>query len=213
MSIVVIGSELNLKEVENKFGAKHQYHFKKNGASAEYFAAGAVIFDFAARDTSIYAGQEDIIVFFNSTFSTLSQLAAGSNASNFFGFCGLQSFFEREYLELTVLMTSDVAKLEQTCSSLNTKYKIVEDRVGMVTPRIVCMIINEAYYAVESGVASRSDIDLAMKLGTSYPFGPFEWSQRIGLRNVYDLLKSVYESTKDERYKICKLLESEAITS
>ena len=75
------------------------------------------------------------------------------------------------------------------------------------------MIINEAYFAIEEDVASRTDIDLAMKLGTNYPFGPFEWSQRIGIKNVYQLLKAVFESTQDERYKICSLLEREATST
>ena len=86
----------------------------------------------------------------------------------------------------------------------------MKDQVGMVTPRIICMIINEAYYAVEENVASRSDIDLAMKLGTNYPFGPFEWCDKIGIKNVHRLLKEVFANTNDERYKICSLLEIEA---
>jgi 3-hydroxybutyryl-CoA dehydrogenase len=72
------------------------------------------------------------------------------------------------------------------------------------------MIINEAYYTVEEGTASRKDIDLAMKLGTNYPFGPFEWCEKIGAKNVFDLLKAVHEATQDERYHICTLLKKEA---
>jgi 3-hydroxybutyryl-CoA dehydrogenase len=72
------------------------------------------------------------------------------------------------------------------------------------------MIINEAYYTVEEGTATRADVDLAMKLGTNYPYGPFEWSQKIGLGSVYDVLLAVYEATHDERYLICPLLKQEA---
>lgn len=71
------------------------------------------------------------------------------------------------------------------------------------------MIINEAYYTVQEGTASRLDIDQAMKLGTNYPYGPFEWCQRIGIKHVYELLEAVYEDTHDERYKICSLLKRE----
>jgi 3-hydroxybutyryl-CoA dehydrogenase len=100
--------------------------------------------------------------------------------------------------------------LEEIALQLNTKFTIVEDRIGMITPRIVCMIINEAYFASDENVASRADIDLAMKLGTNYPFGPFEWSQKIGVHQVYELLKAVSDDTGDERYKISGLLEREA---
>ena len=72
------------------------------------------------------------------------------------------------------------------------------------------MIINEAYYTVEEGTATREDVDMAMKLGTNYPFGPFEWCERIGSKNVCGLLDAVYEDTKDERYSICRLLRDES---
>ena len=42
------------------------------------------------------------------------------------------------------------------------------DRVGMVTPRVMAMIINEAYFTVQEGTATKSDIDLGMQLGTNY---------------------------------------------
>jgi 3-hydroxybutyryl-CoA dehydrogenase len=71
------------------------------------------------------------------------------------------------------------------------------------------MIINEAYYTSEEGTALREDIDLAMKLGTNYPYGPFEWAKRIGTNQVIKLLDRVYNKTNDERYKICTLLRAE----
>jgi 3-hydroxybutyryl-CoA dehydrogenase len=71
------------------------------------------------------------------------------------------------------------------------------------------MIINEAYYAAQDGIASREDIDKAMRLGTNYPHGPFEWAERIGLSAVYQLIESLYRDTHDERYKVCPLLKKE----
>ena len=84
----------------------------------------------------------------------------------------------------------------------------VGSRVGLVTPRILCMIINEAFYTLQEGTANRRDIDAAMKLGTNYPLGPFEWCDMIGIDKVYRLLESVYADTKEERYKICPLLKT-----
>jgi len=81
------------------------------------------------------------------------------------------------------------------------KYIAVKDQVGFVTPRVVCMIINEAYDALKNGVASKPDIELSMKLGTNYPFGPFEWSERIGVDNVRKLLASIEKATGDVRYR------------
>ncbi|HRG10176.1 MAG TPA: 3-hydroxyacyl-CoA dehydrogenase family protein, partial [Cyclobacteriaceae bacterium] len=60
-----------------------------------------------------------------------------------------------------------------------------------MTPRVICMIINEAYFTVEEGTATREDVDLAMKLGTNYPLGPFEWTEKIGLQNIVNVLDTV----------------------
>jgi 3-hydroxybutyryl-CoA dehydrogenase len=106
---------------------------------------------------------------------------------------------------------SDLSSLEKVCKELSTEFVVVEDRVGMATPRVICMIINEAYFTVQEGTATREDIDVAMKLGTNYPYGPFEWCEKIDIRNVYQLLQSVYQETKDERYKICSLLKEESL--
>ena len=117
--------------------------------------------------------------------------------------------FDREFVEVSVLNSDDAPALAKVCQQLGTPYLLVDDRVGLVTPRVICMIINEAYYTVQEGTASREDIDLAMKLGTNYPYGPFEWCGKLGIRNVYELLHALYEDTKDERYKISALMKKE----
>jgi 3-hydroxybutyryl-CoA dehydrogenase len=77
---------------------------------------------------------------------------------------------------------------------------------GEVLVRILSMIINEAAFAVGEGVASVSDVDTAMKLGTNYPHGPLEWADRIGLDLVFAALHSVRESLGEERYNSAPLL-------
>jgi 3-hydroxybutyryl-CoA dehydrogenase len=46
-----------------------------------------------------------------------------------------------------------------------------------------------------------------MKLGTNYPYGPFEWSEKIGLKNIYNLLQRL--SKTETRYTISKMIEKE----
>ena len=79
---------------------------------------------------------------------------------------------------------------------LNRKMEWVPDTPGFITPRIISMIINEAYYSLGDGVSTKADIDIAMKLGTSYPYGPFEWSELIGLENINELLQQMMKSDK-----------------
>jgi 3-hydroxybutyryl-CoA dehydrogenase len=120
----------------------------------------------------------------------------------------LPGFINRDLAEITVLNPATTKQVNETFSALGFRPKVVDDRVGMVTPRIVCMIINEACYTVQEGTATMQDIDTSMKLGTNYPYGPFEWADRIGLKNVYEVLEAVYNDTHDERYKICPLLKT-----
>ena len=125
------------------------------------------------------------------------------------GMNALPTFINRSLMECCAVNELDVAIAQDQLKTLGIESRFVKSRVGLVTPRIVCMIINEAYFTVQEGTATRADIDLGMKLGTAYPKGPFEWSKEIGLDNVYETLEALYQDTKDERYKICPLLKTE----
>jgi 3-hydroxybutyryl-CoA dehydrogenase len=217
MNILILGDAANFEECQQKFGKGHSYTHKVNRQAAEKLVDQTdVIFDFTieanGEQLEIYKSYPEAVVFFNTCTVNLATLATTLNKNltcKFFGFAGMPTFLNREILETTLYNEVDKPKLKEICAKLNTSFQIVEDRVGLVTPRVICMIINEAYYTLEEGTATREDIDLAMKLGTNYPFGPFEWSKRIGLRCVYDLLEAVYKDTKDERYRICAKLKEE----
>jgi hypothetical protein len=77
---------------------------------------------------------------------------------------------------------------------------------GFIFPRTIVQIINEAHYALEENVASKKDIDRAMKYGVNYPKGPFEWSMG---RETYIkvLLDELYQKTNDKRYLASKLIK------
>lgn len=93
---------------------------------------------------------------------------------------------------------------------LGKEVSVVQDRVGMVLPRILCMIVNEAYFALQEGIASPQDVDLAMKLGTNYPQGPIEWGEKIGLRQVLAVLNALHNDLQEDRYRTAPLLRQVA---
>lgn len=97
---------------------------------------------------------------------------------------------------------------ERIFKQFNRTVEWTENITGFISPRIVAMIINEAYFALSEKVATKEDIDTAMKLGTNYPFGPFEWASKIGIGNVYRLLKKL--SGESGRYQPAPLLKKEA---
>jgi 3-hydroxybutyryl-CoA dehydrogenase len=74
-----------------------------------------------------------------------------------------------------------------------------------IVERIGLAIINEAYLAVGEGVAEPAEIDRAMKLGASHPYGPFERAGTLGLRDVVDGLQAL-EARYGERFRIAPAL-------
>ncbi|MFA6261672.1 MAG: 3-hydroxyacyl-CoA dehydrogenase family protein [Bacteroidia bacterium] len=173
-----------------------------------------IIFDLNFDDHSHqiqYMSQaEGKIVFVSAAKIQLASVMQNLHLENLtlIGINALPGFINRKLAEVTIPHRDQMEKLDQAMKLLQWEYKQVDDRVGMVTPRIIFMIINEACYTVQEGTASMQDIDTSMKLGTNYPFGPFEWADRIGIRNVYETLDAMYTDTKDERYKICALLKT-----
>ena len=216
MKILLIGNGQQVAEFQQKFGNKHQYVISQNGRiNDKDLPEQELVVDFTVDEShenlELYKDIIGLPVLVNIPKTSLVELVYYSEEvkCSLFGFNGLPTFLDREVLEVSLYKEEESEMLVQLCSDLGTKHLIVDDRVGMVTARIIFMIINEAYYTVQEGTAEKADIDQGMKLGTNYPHGPFEWSEHIGLQHVYELLEAVYEDTKDERYKICPLLKKE----
>ncbi|RYD71367.1 MAG: hypothetical protein EOP53_23790 [Sphingobacteriales bacterium] len=112
-----------------------------------------------------------------------------------------KGFLENESWEVA----GELNDLEKAIlSHLNKNTIICANEPGFISARIIAMIINEAYYAKGENVSTEAEIDTAMKLGTNYPYGPFEWAQKIGVQNIYALLKKL--SLQDSRYNPAPLL-------
>jgi 3-hydroxybutyryl-CoA dehydrogenase len=76
--------------------------------------------------------------------------------------------------------------------------------------RVICMLINEAYDALNLQVATREDIDLAMTKGVNYPKGLLAWADEIGVKQVYDTLEALYHEYNEDRYRPNILLKRTA---
>lgn len=84
--------------------------------------------------------------------------------------------------------------------ALGKDVSVIGDVPGMIVARTVARIIDLAHDAVAKGVATREDIDTAMRLGVNYPLGPFEWSRRLGRNWAYALLDDLHLRDPSGRY-------------
>ncbi len=136
--------------------------------------------------------------------------------SRLIGLGALPSFLAADLVEIAATNAAAPASLRAAkdfITSLGKEPVIVRDTIGMVLPRIVCALANEACFALAEGIASKTDIDTAMKLGTNYPQGPVEWAERVGLRQVYAVMPALSRQIDRDRYRIAPVLERAAQAS
>ncbi|CAI0554906.1 unnamed protein product [Linum tenue] len=81
-----------------------------------------------------------------------------------------------------------------------------QDFAGFIVNRILMPMINEAFHALYTGVATKEDIDAGMKLGTNHPMGPLELADFIGLDVCLSVMKILHAGLGDTKYLPCPLL-------
>ncbi len=106
---------------------------------------------------------------------------------------------------------TDLAHLvAQLLAAGGVSLHLVKDLPGLVVARTLAVIANEAWETEHLGVASATDIDLAMRLGTNYPAGPFEWTATWSPSTVVTLLDGLWEAYHDPRYRTSMALRAAA---
>lgn len=220
MNILVVGDAQRYNSLLQKGGLDgHEVQqvttLEKTELLADRELVIDLIFDDHPEHAALYAKHPAVRVLAGITKTSLNTVMANyafSQGFNLIGCNWLPGFIEMPVTEVSVVDKEQIPALQEVMQQFGWQFEIVKDSVGMVTPRVVCMIINEAYMAAEEGTASRADINTAMRLGTNYPQGPFEWCEKIGVKHVYDVLSAVHVDTGNERYIVSPLLEKEAAT-
>ena len=100
-----------------------------------------------------------------------------------------------------------IKMLEASLMACGLQPIVLRDVPGLLVGRTIAMLINEAADAVWQGVCTEEGADLAMKLGTNYPAGPFEWLQQWGVSGPVGLLEHLFQAYRSERYRVSPLLQ------
>ena len=76
----------------------------------------------------------------------------------------------------------------------------VKDRAGFIVNALLFPYLNNAVRMLESGTATRDDIDTAMKGGANFPMGPFALLDLVGLDTSLSILDALYDEFRDPNY-------------
>jgi len=81
------------------------------------------------------------------------------------------------------------------------------DTTGFVVNRLLVPYLLDAIRMLEGGVATREDIDNAMKLGCGYPMGPLTLLDFVGLDTTYYIANIMFDEFKEPSFAPPPLLK------
>jgi len=151
-----------------------------------------------------------VIVSNSLCITALEQASEISSPENLAGISLYPGFSSAKAIEISSTKFTDAQKIESIKDLFTSGGKqilVSPDKPGLIAMRIITLIINEAYLVLQEGTSNREDIDTAMKLGTNYPYGPIEWSEKLGIDLVYKIIESMFHEFGEDRYRITPLLK------
>ena len=99
-----------------------------------------------------------------------------------------------------------VEAVSRFCDTLKKEIVYAEDEPGFVVNRILLPMINEAVFVLGQGTANIQDIDKGCRIGLNHPMGPLELADFVGLDTCLDIIKVLYNTTGDSKYRPAPLL-------
>lgn len=154
--------------------------------------------------------REGTIMLVEASRAPLTQLAAQTpHPEAVVGYGGIPSITRRQLVEVAVGLRTAQSAWQNAAlffQSLGRDTEVIHDGPGLIAPRLIACLINEAAYALMEGIATIDDIDTAMRLGVNYPFGPLEWADQIGPDLILWILEELHATTGDPRYRPCPYL-------
>ena len=101
----------------------------------------------------------------------------------------------------TIVVSDETMELAHSFGKAIGKTMIVAPDVpGFLVNRVHTPYMLECIKMLESGMATKEDLDQGMMLGYGFPMGPFTLADMVGLDTLQHVIESIYEDLKDPRF-------------
>jgi 3-hydroxybutyryl-CoA dehydrogenase len=153
----------------------------------------------------------DTIFASNTSSLTIAEIAAATGrADRFVGMHFFNPVPAMKLVEVVRAIRTSEATVDRALAfaqSLGKEPIRAHDNSGFVVNLLLVPYMIDAIRALESGVASISDIDKGMMLGAGYPMGPFTLLDFVGLDTTYKIAEIMYDEYREPRYAPPPLLK------
>jgi 3-hydroxybutyryl-CoA dehydrogenase len=156
------------------------------------------------------AAPEHAILASNTSSISITQMAAVTKRPE--KFIGMHFFNPVPVMGLVEIIkgqaTNDetVKMIEEVSHKVGKKTVLVNEAPGFAVNRLLVPAINEAIFAIQEGVATVEDMDLAIKLGLNWPMGPLTLADFVGLDTLLYISDYFVDEFKDGKYRASALL-------
>ncbi len=162
----------------------------------------------------VYAELEKIVrpecLFFTNTSGlSITELAAVTARPE--KFIGTHFFNPVPVMKLLEIIrgyeTSDetLAIAKEWGKSIGKEAIVVNEAPAFAVNRVLCTMLNEAFYVLGEGIASAEDIDKGMILGCNHPIGPLALSDLVGMETLLRVVEGLHKELGD-KYRPAPLL-------
>ncbi len=153
---------------------------------------------------------KDAIFASNTSSISITQMAAVTQRPE--KFIGMHFFNPVPVMGLVEIIkgaaTDDetVKVIEEISKKIGKETVLVNEAPGFAVNRLLVPAINEAIFAIQEGVATVEDMDLAIKMGLNWPMGPLTLADFVGLDTLLYISDYFVEEFKDGKYRAPALL-------
>ncbi len=158
----------------------------------------------------------DVFILSNTSSLNVTQMGAITKRPD--KVCGLHFFNPAPVMKLVevvrTISTSEetIETVKQFAISLGKTPVLAKDTAGFIVNFLLIPYLLAAIRMLENGMATRDDIDTAMKLGCGYPMGPFTLLDYVGLDTTLWAVEAIYEEYKEPLYAPPPLLRRMVIS-